>query len=133
MAKKFTVKTIREYTYDKEGRIVKEVVTEESYEEEITGKHSGGYISGGTIRADKTNPDSFKKSIGIPYGSYDVTGTCTIDCGTTSSISNAKSDTSGIIHNIDINDINDKETIDNLVNGIKNALNNIEIRTHKLT
>jgi hypothetical protein len=41
--KKFVVKTTKEFTYNEKGFIIKEVVTEESYEQEM-------YTGGGTIK-----------------------------------------------------------------------------------
>lgn len=56
MTKKYVTKITTEFIYDKEGRITKEVRTEENYEEEI--------ITKVTI---KTEPfDIFKKSTGVP-------------------------------------------------------------------
>jgi hypothetical protein len=43
--KKFVVKTTKEFTYNEKGFIIKEVVTEESYEQEV-------YTGGGTIKTE---------------------------------------------------------------------------------
>lgn len=59
--KKFVVKTTKEFTYDEKGFITKEVVTEESYEQEVhTGGTvgSGGRITSGTISSKDISGDS---------------------------------------------------------------------------
>lgn len=96
MTKVYVTKTTTEYTYDKEGRILKEVKTEENYEKEVT------------TPVVVSNPNGiFTKATGVPYPqkstiSYD-SSISAVDCGATTSVQNAKSDTSGIAHNVNIN------------------------------
>jgi predicted transcriptional regulator len=51
MANKFVVKTTEEFTYDEQGRVVKKITTEESYEVE---------------KATITTEDFIKKAVGVP-------------------------------------------------------------------
>jgi hypothetical protein len=61
---KFIVKTTKEFTYDEKGFVTKEVVTEESYEEEVN--KGGSEITSGTITATDIKPDVYIKATGIP-------------------------------------------------------------------
>lgn len=51
MAKKFIVKTTEEFVYDKEGRVIKKITTEESYEAETETLSVGDFV---------------KKAVGVP-------------------------------------------------------------------
>jgi hypothetical protein len=68
--KKFVVKTVEEFVYDKEGRVIKKTVTEESYEQEI--------FSGGTIKSDTITADKLKKTTGIIPDPFKVTSVSTV-------------------------------------------------------
>lgn len=62
---KYITKTTKEYTYDKEGRVVREVRIEEYTEQEETPKSTIGL---GTISAEEIKPDVYKKVTGQnPY------------------------------------------------------------------
>jgi hypothetical protein len=80
MANKFVVKTTEEFTYDEQGRVVKKVTTEESYE-----------VGQATI----TTEDFIKKAVGVPNSS----GIVNTPWKTTVTYDTAKADTSGITHN----------------------------------
>ncbi|MER2007443.1 MAG: hypothetical protein ABS939_08315 [Psychrobacillus sp.] len=61
MAKKYITKTTKEYTYNDEGYVIKEVETVEEYEQEIINKATinigSGHQSGGSIT--RTSVDKY--------------------------------------------------------------------------
>jgi hypothetical protein len=102
--KKFVVKTTKEFTYNEKGFIIKEVVTEESYEQEVyTG---GGTIKTDTINANDIKANTLKKVTGVtptPYtASYE-----------------GKSDTTNVVHNVTLNTA---KTITEIANEVKAIL-----------
>jgi hypothetical protein len=102
--KKFVVKTTKEFTYNEKGFIIKEVVTEESYEQEMyTG---GGTIKTGTITANDIKADTLKKVTGITTTPY-----------TTSY--EGKADTTNVTHNVTLNTV---KTITEIANEVKAIL-----------
>lgn len=103
---KFVSKTTTEYTYDKEGRIAKEVRTVEEWTEDTSkiksGTFTGGVVGEGSISIDKDGNTKVYTSKGVPP-------TATFD---------ANADTSGITHNI-VNNLNlPKSTITQLTNEV---------------
>lgn len=88
MAKKFIVKTTEEFVYDKEGRVIKKITTEESYEAETETLSVGDFV---------------KKAVGVP-NSGTITNPPYV---TTVSYDTAKADTNGIsiTHNNPLSDL----------------------------
>lgn len=118
MSNKFITKTTEEFTYDNEGRVVKKVTTEESYEVE---------------QAKITTEDFIKKAVGVPN-----TGTITNPpwVTTTSSYDSAKADTAGISHTTINVSANKLPTEKELQDTVKKALDNItklNMKTHPNT
>jgi hypothetical protein len=102
--KKFVVKTTKEFTYNEKGFIIKEVVTEESYEQEVyTG---GGTIKTGTITADDIKVDTLKKVTGVTPTPY------------TASYED-KADTTTVVHNVTLNTA---KTITEIANEVRAIL-----------
>jgi hypothetical protein len=102
--KKFVVKTTKEFTYNEKGFIIKEVVTEESYEQEMyTG---GGTIKTGTITADDIKVDTLKKVTGVTTTPY------------TTSYED-KADTTTVVHNVTLNTA---KTITEIANEVRAIL-----------
>jgi|SRR5437764_9298151 hypothetical protein len=115
MANKFIVKTTEEFVYDNEGRVVKKITTEESYEVE---------------QSSVTTEDFIKKALGVPN-----TGTSTNPPWTTTTVSNAKADTSGITHttiNVNANPPTEKELQDTVKKALDNIAN-LGLETHPNT
>jgi hypothetical protein len=97
--KKFVVKTTKEYTYDNQGRIAKEIITEESYEQEI---YTGGLTTttGTSIKTADINPNIYTAK-GVPSSSitFGNDGSVKVSGGDIR-VDNAKADKS---YNITVN------------------------------
>lgn len=104
MPNKFVVKTTEEFTYDEQGRVVKKITTEESYE----------------VEQASTSPvdlgEFVKKAVGVPHP-------FTSTWQTTNPYDSAKADTSGITHNITIN-ANEAIGREELTKTVKKAIEN---------
>jgi hypothetical protein len=113
MTKKFVEKTTEEFTYDKEGFVIKKVTTKESYEEEVA-----------TFKPD-VDMNKYIKTTGVPstlpyFGVTEVgSGSLSITSTGTTSIQNEKADTNGITHNINISGTVDANSI---AESVKKAL-----------
>ncbi|HLI46798.1 MAG TPA: hypothetical protein VKU94_06355 [Geobacterales bacterium] len=64
MTKKYVTKTITEFVYDKDGRIIKKTETVENYEEEIEEEK---LIEESTQESLEKANEVYKKSVGVPY------------------------------------------------------------------
>lgn len=87
---KYVTKTTKEYTYDEQGRIAKEVITEEYSEHNINEKEN------------KPSSDYIKKAVGVPH-----TGTVNVPWKsvTTTSYDTSKFDTNSITHDNILSDL----------------------------
>jgi hypothetical protein len=101
--KKFVVKTTKEFTYNEKGFIVKEVVTEESYEQEM---YTGGTINSGSIKVNDIKADVLKKATGVAPSPY------------TASYED-KADTTTVVHNVTLNTA---KTITEIANEVRAIL-----------
>jgi hypothetical protein len=114
--KKFIVKTTKEYTYDNQGRIAKEIITEESYEQELSSvTHSG------VATAIPSNPYIYTAK-GVPnkvvfHGDGGVTlkGNLRVDEG--------KADANGITHNHITVNANLPKNVGDIMDEVKATLN----------
>jgi hypothetical protein len=115
--KKFVVKTTKEYTYDNQGRIAKEIITEESYEQEI---YTGGLATTSTsIKTSDIKPDIYTAK-GVPSSSitFGNDGSVKINGGDIR-VDNAKADKA---YNITVN-ANLPKNVGDIMDEVKATLN----------